>query len=259
MGAFIRKKQQSVIPKTLKKERTIQWFIFIKPLVVLLCCLFVFIVYNNWRDWLAKLDTQPIQAYALTHKTQFTTNADIREALAKAPELKGYFEQDIQQVAEKLKQMSWVKDVVVRKIYPDKLRITLLEHTPFAVWNNVNLVSDQGVVFNLSSEKFDKTGLPILFGPDSESKKVLTAWDKIKKDIEARNLSLKSVGVDNRGSWKIVLTNNIELRLGRGDWLPKIDRFVTIFPEIEVPEGKRIGYVDLRYEYGAAVGFVPIQ
>ena len=197
--------------------------------------------------------------YALTHKTQFTTNADIRETLAKEPVLKGYFAQDIQEVKDKLLQLSWVKDVIVRKSYPDRLSISLVEHKPVAVWNNIHYLSDQGVVFSLPSERFDKTGLPIMFGPDAESKEVLEAWGKIQTELAFRNLSLKSLAMDNRGSWSITLANNIELRLGRGEWTPKIDRFMMIFPEIEVPEGQRLGYVDLRYEHGAAVGFYPIQ
>lgn len=61
--------------------------------------------------------------------------------------------------------------------------------------------------------------------------------------------------MDSRGAWSIRLDNGVELKLGRGEWLPKIDRFVTIFPEIDIPEGKRLSYVDLRYEHGASVGF----
>ncbi|VTR34386.1 cell division protein FtsQ [Actinobacillus pleuropneumoniae] len=98
----------------------------------------------------------------------------------------------------------------------------------------------------------------MLYGPDTEGKVVLEAWSKIKADLKARNLDLSSVSVDNRGSWTITLSNNVELRLGRGEWTPKIDRFVTIFPEIDVPEGKKLAYVDLRYEHGAAVGFSPL-
>jgi len=218
----------------------------------------MYVLYANWSSLLEGLDRTSIRAYALTNKTQFTTNADIRETLAKEPALKGYFAQDIQEVKDKLMQLSWVKDVVVRKSYPDRLSIGLVEHKPVAVWNNIHYLSDQGVVFNLPADRFDRTGLPQMFGPDAESKEVLNAWAKIQAELASRNLSLKSLAMDNRGSWSITLANNIELRLGRGEWTPKIDRFMMIFPDIEIPEGQRLGYVDLRYEHGAAVGFYPI-
>lgn len=235
-----------------------QWSLFIKLGIVLLCGVFLTVAYNQWQNWLEGLDKTPIRAYALTHKTQFTTNADIRETLSKPPALKGYFGQDIQEVKDKLLSLSWVKDVVVHKLYPDRLSISLMEYQPVAVWNNIKFLSAQGDVFSLPADRFNKTGLPVLFGPDSESKVVLSAWDKIQADLKARNLTLKSLAMDNRGSWSITLSNNIELRLGRGEWLPKIDRFVAIFPKINVPEGQQLAYVDLRYEHGAAVGFLPL-
>ena len=51
-----------------------------------------------------------------------------------------------------------------------------------------------------------------------------------------------------------MLDNDIVLKLGRDEWKTKLERFVTIYPQIEVPENKKIEYVDLRYPAGAAVG-----
>ncbi|MDD2164984.1 cell division protein FtsQ/DivIB [Glaesserella parasuis] len=256
MVAVMRKKPTSVIRTQASKPKyPINWFVFVKPIVVLLCFGMAYAIYTNWSSLLASLDRTPIRSYALTHKTQFTTNNDIREVLAKVPLLKGYFEQDIQEIKEKFLTISWIRDVSVRKVYPDKLSITLLEHRPAAVWNNNQYVSVQGKVFSLPKDRFDNTGLPILYGPDAESKVVLEAWDKIKADLKSRNLGLHSIAMDSRGAWSIRLDNGVELKLGRGEWLSKIDRFVTIFPEIDIPEGKRLSYVDLRYEHGASVGF----
>lgn len=254
--AVFRKKTTSVIRTSASKPETPRnWFIFLKPLLVLLCVTLLYVVAINWSAILEGMDKSPIRAYALTHQPQYTTNEDIRERLAQEPALKGYFSQDIQEVKEKLLEMPWVKDVSVRKIYPDKLSITLFEHRPVAVWNKHQLLSEQGNVFQLPKERFEQQGLPILFGPDDKSKQVLEAWAKIQQDLSSRGLVLRSVAIDNRGSWTITLDNSVELRLGRGEWLPKIDRFVSIFSDINVPEGKRLAYVDLRYEYGASVGF----
>ncbi|QGM80413.1 cell division protein FtsQ/DivIB [Otariodibacter oris] len=257
MAKVFRKKPTSVIRTNLSQpERSRSWFNFIKPIIVVLCLILAYGVYNQWNNWLSLLDSSPIKSYALTHKTKFTTNADIRGVLSEAPDLKGYFGQDIQELKDRFLSLSWIRDVSVRKIYPDRLSITLLEHVPVARWNDEHLVSQQGVVFDLPKDRFDSEQLPAFYGPDISSKKVLDAWYKIQKDLESRKLVLKSISMDIRGSWSIVLDNQVELRLGRGDWLPKIDRFVTIFPEIEIPEEKRLSYVDLRYEHGASVGFI---
>ncbi|MDH2998179.1 cell division protein FtsQ [Pasteurellaceae bacterium LFhippo2] len=257
MISGIRKKPTSVIRTNVSKPPSPKnWSVFIKPVICLVCLLVAYILYLNWSKVLHGLDSSPIRAYALTHKTQFTTNADIRETLSKEPLLKGYFEQDIDEVRDKFLALPWVSDVVVRKVYPDRISLTLLEHKPAAIWNKTQFLSDKGVVFSLPEGRLNSEGLPVLSGPDTEGKMVLDAWMKIRDDLKLRNLELKAVAMDNRGSWTISLANGVQLKLGRGEWLPKIDRFVEIFPELETPAGKRLSYVDLRYEHGAAVGFI---
>ncbi|PRM00854.1 Cell division protein FtsQ [Haemophilus influenzae] len=66
----------------------------------------------------------------------------------------------------------------------------------------------------------------------------------------------KGINIDDRGAWQVQLDNDIVLKLGRGDWKSKLERFVTIYPQIDVPENKKIDYIDLRYTTGAAVGMV---
>lgn len=257
MVAVYQKKTNAVIrTKAMKPKVVINWRGFIKPAIMLLCLAFVGLLYANWSALLHKLDSVPIKSYALTNKTRFTTNADVREILSKGEPLKGYFGQNVQELQERFLAVSWIKEAAVRKIYPDKLSITLLEHQPVARWNNTRYLSEQGVAFELPEGRFQADNLPVLFGPDSEGKVVLEAWNKIKQDLTLRNLVLSSVAMDNRGAWTITLDNGVSLRLGRGDWLPKIDRFVSIFPQIDVPQDKRLSYVDLRYDHGAAVGFM---
>ena len=62
------------------------------------------------------------------------------------------------------------------------------------------------------------------------------------------------MNIDERGAWQVTLDNDIVLKLGRGEWRSKLERFVTIYPQIDVPENKKIDYVDYRYAAGAAVG-----
>lgn len=257
MVAVSRKKTSSVIrTKASKPTEPISWRRFVKPIIMLLCLIFGLVIYSNWSSWLESLDKTPIRSYAVIPKKRFTTDTDIRTLLSEEPALKGYFGQDIQEIKDRFLRLSWVRDVVVRKVYPDRLSITLLEHQPVARWNNDKFVSEQGVVFTLPADRFDASTLPLLYGPDSEGKVVLEAWTKIKQDLKLRNLNLSAVQMDSRGAWSITLDNGVELRLGRGDWLPKIDRFVAIYPQIDVPSEQRLSYVDLRYDNGAAVGFV---
>lgn len=228
----------------------------IKPILVLLCVGILYFTYANWQSWLEKLDDKPISAFALLGTPSYTTNADVRDMILKMGELKGFFGQDVDVIREQIQSMPWVKGAVVRKIWPNRLSILVAEYQPIAYWNADQFLSSDGVVFKLPTDKLKETNMPRLFGPDYKSAEVLEAWYKIFNELKAKNLVLKSVSIDERGAWEITLDNDILLKLGRGEWKTKIDRFVTIYPQIEIPENKRIAYVDLRYKAGGSVGFV---
>lgn len=230
----------------------------LKPILVLLFVGFLFYAYSNWQLWLEKLDDRPINAFALVGSPTFTTNEDIRKTIMDMGELKGFFGQDIDLVREQIEKISWVKGAVVRKIWPNRLSIWVTEYIPIAVWNENEFLAQDGTVFKLPTDHVKEYDLPRLSGPDYKGLEVLAAWDRIFKDLKSRGLNLKSVAINERGAWQVVLDNDVTLKLGRGDWKEKLDRFTTIYPQIEVPENKKLSYVDLRYDSGAAVGMVEL-
>ena len=239
-------------------ERKFRFIFHIKLVLVLLFAGLGYFVYSNWQSWLESLDgDRKITAYALVGQNEFTTYPDVQDVLLKMGELKGFWAQDVKQIREQLETIPWVKGAVVRKVWPNRLSIWLSEYQPVAIWNKTEFVTKDGIVFQLPMDKLKEKVFPYLGGPDYQNLKVLEAWGQIYADFKAKNLMVKGVTIDERGAWQVTLDNDIILKLGRGDWKPKLDRFVTIFPQIEVPEGKRINYVDLRYaSLSAAVGLI---
>ncbi|MCK3657648.1 cell division protein FtsQ [Pasteurellaceae bacterium Pebbles2] len=255
----------AVIKRTQKQKNVkmpsfeLKNFIQLKPLLLLLCLVLFYVTYVNWQSWLEKLDDKPISSFALIGSPQYTTNTDVRDQILKMENLKGFFGQDVSVIREQIETLPWVKGAVVRKIWPDRLSVSVAEYSPIAYWNKDELLSSDGVVFKLPFDKLKNTAMPRLFGQDYQSTEALEAWHKIYNDLKTKNLNLKTLSINERGSWEIVLDNDITLKLGRGEWKNKIDRFVTIYPQIEVPENKRINYVDLRYKVGAAVSFTDVN
>lgn len=252
----------AVIKRTATKQKTLKLpevglkqLIQPKLLLLLLVLSVGYYVYTNWQSWLDSLDQKPIAAFALVGTPQYTNNQDIRDQMLKMGELKGFFGQNVDAIREQIEAMPWIKGALVRKIWPDRVTVIVNEYQPVAYWNGDQFLDGEGVIFKLPFEKLKNANMPRLFGPDFQSADVLAAWDKIFKELKEKNLNLKSLSIDSRGAWEITLDNDIILKLGRGDWKSKIDRFVTIFPQIEIPENQRIHSVDLRYKVGAAVSF----
>ncbi|QDJ12433.1 cell division protein FtsQ [Mergibacter septicus] len=246
-----------------KREKSVRFWSLFKPLFFCALVIAIMLGYQD-RQFLAdKLDLQPLSSFALLGEPTYTKAEDIRSALGKIRPLKGYFGQDIQEIQQQLERLSWVKKVVVRKIWPDRLLIQIDEYTPVARWNTEQLDNDlfltsEGTIFSLPKEKQQDLFLPDLSGPDFQRKKVLTRWQQIAKDLHQNEIKPVALSVDERDSWQITLANGIILHVGRDEWRDKIVRFVTIYPHIEIPEHKKIDYVDLRYNDGIAVGFKDI-
>ena len=67
-----------------------------------------------------------------------------------------------------------------------------------------------------------------------------------------------SLRLTDRFAVSLVLTQGIEIKLGREATLERIKRFIDLFPSMmnhENSENKKIDTVDLRYDTGAAVAW----
>lgn len=235
-------------------EQKPKYYFHIRAFLALLGILFALGIYFNWQILLEKMDDKPISGFALAGQKVFTTDADIKESLLKMGALKGFWGQDVESIQAQIEALPWVKSSIVRKIWPNRLSIWITEYQPVAFWNQNQFVTQDGVVFQLPIERLKENTLPYLGGPDYQSLKVLEVWNQIYADFKSKNLIAKGMNIDERGAWQVTLDNDIVLKLGRGEWKSKLERFVTIYPQVDVPENKKIDYVDLRYAAGAAVG-----
>lgn len=225
-------------------EQKPKYYFHIRAFAVLLGVFFLLGVYFNWQSILEKMDDKPISAFALVGQNTFTTDDDIKESLLKMGELKGFWGQDVAPIQEQIEALPWVKGAIVRKMWPNRLSIWVSEYQPVAFWNQNQFVTLDGIVFQLPSVRLTAKNLPYLGGPDYQSLKVIETWNQIYINLKSNNIMAKGINIDDRGAWQVQLDNDIVLKLGRGDWKSKLERFVTIYPQIDVPENKKIDYID---------------
>lgn len=223
-------------------------FVLLAILLVIACS---YLLVNGNNIVVAK----PISAFSIVSKNKFTKEIDIRQVLAKGEKLQPYFKQDISKVKDKIMQIPWVKNVNVHKIYPDALKIYIEEYQPFAFYNQNSLITTTGDVFTLPAIRFKANKLPMIEAKNISPKEAISLWHKLQIELKQRNLVIKKLQINEIKAGIIVLANNIELKLGVGNWANKIDLFLKLLPKIKVPLGKKINYIDLRYQNGLAVGF----
>ena len=74
----------------------------------------------------------------------------------------GFFSLDIQQVQESLQQKPWTESVSVRRIWPDSIKVIIVEKRPLARWDRKHLLSDKAVVYLAAESGKFITGDPLI-------------------------------------------------------------------------------------------------
>lgn len=191
----------------------------------------------------------------------YTTNNDISQCLLTVGSSKACIIQDINLIKHQIEQLPWVKEVDVRKQWPDALKIYLVEYRPIARWNDDLMVDNSGRSFSIPDNKIDdQIIMPMLYGPKGSEQNVIAGYYTINALLAAAKFQLKSLRMSTRKSWQLTLQDDIRLDLGRSDLSQRLQRFITIYPIINQHgrlSNKRINYIDLRYDSGVAVGWYP--
>lgn len=64
-----------------------------------------------------------------------------------------FFGLDLNLTRNVFKKLPWVREVSVRRQWPDKIEITIEEHQVIARWGNIGLVNDKGELFNAAYQE----------------------------------------------------------------------------------------------------------
>ncbi len=109
----------------------------------------------------------PIQTVKITATYEHISRKELETILSHYLN-KGFFFISIKAMSEELQQLPWTKTVDIQKIWPDTLKIVLIEKMPVAIWNN-SLITEEGEVFQHHGE-LAEINLPKLSGPINQEK-----------------------------------------------------------------------------------------
>ena len=76
-----------------------------------------------------------------------------------------FFAADLAAVRARLEQVTWVRRVDVRRVWPDRVEVKLEEHVAFARWGDTGLVNTFGEPFVASLDHASEARLPLFAGP----------------------------------------------------------------------------------------------
>ncbi len=180
-----------------------------------------------------------------------------------APRLAGnFFSVDLDAARAAFEAVPWVREAVVRRVWPDRLAVTLQEHQPAAYWEAVGdgarndardddrLVNTLGEVFQANAGDVENEDLPTLRGPEGSAATMLAAYRRLAPLFAPLSWRLSLLELTGRGSWRIETADGAELELGRGgddELAERVNRFVRTLPQVSAQYGRAVTHADLRH------------
>jgi cell division protein FtsQ len=170
-------------------------------------------------------------------------------------ELKGtFFTLNLAEARASLQRVPWVKSIALRRQWPDRLEITVVEHEPLARWNETALVDTEGEEF---SAEFDGE-LPQFTGPDGSAAELAQHFREFGAALAPCALAITELRLSPRGGWRLRTTGSppLAIELGRDAPGERLARFAAYHARtvgVLARAGTPVDYVDLRYRNGFAV------
>ncbi len=164
----------------------------------------------------------------------------------------GFFSVDLDAVRNAALGLAWVKDVAVRRHWPERLTIDVREREVVARWAMGGLVDADGVLFNPLDARVPPD-LPELSGPEGTQGLLLRRYREISGWIAPFGHRIARLTMSGRRSWRSDLTDGMKLNLGREPSEDGVRHFFRSLPVILEQGGEGINAVDLRYPNGFAI------
>jgi len=161
-----------------------------------------------------------------------------------------FFTADLRKLRSSLESLPWVRNVSIRREFPDSLVVRFEEHQALGRWNGSALVNNQGEVFTATTDRV----LPSFSGQDGTSAEVAQQYMMFSQQLEPLNLKVTQLSLSPRHAWQMKLDNGLVLELGREDMQQRLARFVEVYPYSLAALHGNAKYVDLRYRNGFAAG-----
>lgn len=164
----------------------------------------------------------------------------------------GFFAVNVSDIQERIQQMPWVDQVSVRRVWPDRLTVQVIEQQPVARWGERGFLNGRAQLFE-PQQPVDLTGLPQLAGPAGYEQRVLEMHGRLLTLLQPLRLGVADLRLDARRTWRVQLSNGLTVEIGRHDPVERIERFVRVYPAILATGKGAVASVDLRYSNGFAV------
>lgn len=210
--------------------------------------------------WALRHPLFAVSAIAVEGDVSRNSGATLRANVA--PRLAGnFFTVNLKAARDAFEAAPWVRHAVVRREFPNRLRVRLQEHRAVALWgeHESRMVNSFGEVFEANAGEVDADDLPRLAGPEGQSREVLAMYQLLVPLFEPLDLAVARLALSARGSWNVELDTGATIELGRGareEVAARARRFTQTLTQVSSRYGRTpeaLLAADLRHADGYAL------
>lgn len=205
--------------------------------------------------WSRQADNFPLRQVEVENENELrhVSSQEIKAIVSKHLS-KGFFWLEVEAVQEDLKQLPWIAFSRIRRIWPDKITLTITEKIPQARFGEEQILTTEGSLFKVSGMPISEK-LPSFKGPEDLAKEMQQQYLSLLELLGPIGLTIQALELAPNGVWRIMLDNGIAIILGKVAITERLARFVLAYQGGLQAHVQRIAYVDLRYTNGMALGW----
>jgi len=196
---------------------------------------------------------QPVRSIVIDGPFQRVSPVEV-EQVARGALSGGFVSADLDRLRATVEALAWVDRARVQRLWPDRVRVEIVEQQAAARWGEDGLLNTRGELF-ASGARHVPPELPRLDGPAGTEWQVAQRYLAIQGRLVEQGLRVMALRLDPRGGWEMDLSNGVTVRLGRRQVDERMERFVQVAAQVIAGHAAEIAYVDMRYSNGFSIGW----
>jgi cell division protein FtsQ len=243
-----RANRRKIEPRPLKLPRiriNLRWLIMPSAAIALLVTLFFGV---------QAVVSLPVNRLQIEGSFQRVTPLQVEGAVAAALD-RGFLTVDLSRIQHEVENLDWVDSAELTRFWPDTLAVRIVEQQAAARWSDTGLLNVRGELFS-NDRRYSLPELPVLSGPPGSEHELAERYLVLRDRLAAAGLALRGLTMDERGAWSFELEGGQEIRLGKQDVEPRLERLFSVALPALAGELNRVSYLDMRYTNGFAVAWI---
>ena len=154
---------------------------------------------------------------------------------------------DLNDIKSSIRSDGWVRDVEIKKSFPDKLEIIIIPQEPYAIYNSKIMMTDGTII----KAPLLPTDLPIIHDHTHDSLGSMNTMILTDNLLQKLDLDIKKIEIHN-SLIKVFTSTNI-LISDRNNYEVNLNRLVLSFKDLQKLFKRDIKSIDMRYSNGFAI------